>query len=267
MSRRLLPTVFATALSLPMLAGPALGQAAGDFHWDKALAAGSQVSINNVNGDIKVTPSTTGKVDIVGIKHGSGSELDHIKAEVIESSHGISVCVIHDDDDSSCDDSGRHSRNHGDRNWDRGRIDLEVAVPANVVVSAGSVSGDIDITGAHGDIDVNSVSGDVHMSHLHANGISARSVSGDVQVGVDELSEHGDLEFTTVSGDVTLDLPKALNADLSMTTVSGDIDSDFPLTLGNGRMSRRGVNARIGSGGRRLDVRTVSGDLRLRAPK
>src|SRR6185312_13222517 len=243
MPRRLSPTVLAATLSIPLLAAPALAQ---DFHWDKTLASGSEVSIHNINGDIKVTPSSNGHVIVTGIKRGSSRDTDHIKAEVHESAHGISVCVLYDDTDSYCDEDGVHvhSRRHG-RDWDNGRMDLEVALPANVVVSAGSVSGDIDIDGAHGDVDASSVSGDVHLTHLHAAGIRAHSVSGDVAVSADELSDHGDLEFNTVSG---------------------DIDSDFPLTLGNGRMSRRGMSARIGKGGRRLDVRTVSGDLRLRSP-
>ena len=57
----------------------------------------------------------------------------------------------------------------------------------------------------------------------------------------------------------------ALNVDLSMTTVSGGINSDYALTLGNGRVNRRNIEARIGSGGRRLDLTTVSGDVKLRA--
>jgi DUF4097 and DUF4098 domain-containing protein YvlB len=264
MSRRLSPTVLAATLSIPLLAAPALAQ---DFHWDKTLAAGSEVSIHNVNGDIKVTPSTNGHVIVTGIKHGSSRDTDHIKADVAESSHGISVCVLYDDTDSYCDEDGAHVHSHRrGRDWDNGRMDLEIAVPANVVVTAGSVSGDIDINGAHGDVEASSVSGDVHLTHLHATGIRAHSVSGDVEVAADELADRGDLEFSTVSGDVTLNLPANLDADLSMSTLSGDIDSDFPLTLGNGRMSRRGMSARIGKGGRRLDVRTVSGDLRLRSP-
>jgi hypothetical protein len=37
------------------------------------------------------------------------------------------------------------------------------------------------------------------------------------------------------------------------------------MTLGNGRVNRRNIEARIGAGGRRLDLNTVSGDVKLRA--
>ena len=63
-----------------------------------------------------------------------------------------------------------------------------------------------------------------------------------------------------------LDLPRGLDADLSMSSVSGQLDSEFQMTLG-GRTSRRRIEARIGRGGRDLDVTTVSGDVRLRVNK
>ncbi|HTE45361.1 MAG TPA: hypothetical protein VK636_08980, partial [Gemmatimonadaceae bacterium] len=63
----------------------------------------------------------------------------------------------------------------------------------------------------------------------------------------------------------TLELPRQFDADVSMTTVSGSMDSDYPLTInGNQRMSRRNMDARIGAGGRRLDLATVSGDVKIR---
>lgn len=258
----------ASITAVALIAAPAAVFAQGrtDFHYEKSLAAGSEVSIHNINGDIKVTPSTNGRVEVIGRKFGSDRDNDHVKAEVHESSRGIQICVVDDETDSYCDDDGVHMHSHGNRNWDHGGMNLEVSVPANLTVSAGSVSGNVDVTGAHGDVDVRSVSGDVRLDHLHASSIRATSVSGDVDVSVDELTGRGDLSFRSVSGDVTLNVPKDFAADLSMSTVSGDINSDFPITLGgNNRMSRRRLEARIGGGGRRLDVSTVSGDLRIRS--
>lgn len=259
MIRRLLSTALVVAIATPALAQRA------DFSWDKALPAGNDVSIRNVNGDITVKPSTSGKVEVKGIKRGNSRYFDEIKAEARETSSGVVICVLQADDDSHCDDDrGRHWGNH---DWHDVRMDLEVAVPTNLRVSASSVSGDVSVDGAHGDVDANTVSGDLKLDQLHASSVHANSVSGDIDVAVDEFTGRGDLYFHTVSGDVTLAVPRGFDADLSMSTVSGDMDSDFPVTLGNGRMSRRRIEARIGNGGRRLDVATVSGDLKLRMAK
>jgi DUF4097 and DUF4098 domain-containing protein YvlB len=263
MIRRLVPVALIAALAAPTLA-----QTRADFHWEKALAAGNEVSIHNINGDITVIPSTTGKVEVVGIKRGSG-DLERIRADVQQTSHGVVICVLDTAADSYCDERGMHSNsrnnNRGDHDWNNVSMNLEVAVPTNLQVSANSVSGDVSITGATGDVRANSVSGDLKLDRLRASSVVANTVSGDVEVSIQEFTGRGDLVFHTVSGDVTLDLPRQLDVDLSMTTVSGGINSDYALTLGNGRMNRRNIEARIGAGGRRLDLSTVSGDVKLRA--
>jgi hypothetical protein len=256
-------TITSAAL-LAAIALPAAAQNRADFTWNKPVAAGGTVSIHNINGDIRVVPSTSGRVEVAGYKRGNSRNFDRIHAEVVETSRGISICVLDDDADSSCDENGMHSHSHNDRDWGRVSMNLEVAVPVNLLVHPNTVSGDIEVTGAHGDVRANSVSGDIRLDKLHAVSVQVNTVSGDINVVVEEFTGRGDLQFHSVSGDVTLDLPRDFGADLSMSTVSGDINSDFPVTVGNGRMSRRSLNARVGAGGRRLDVSTVSGDLKLR---
>ncbi|HVX41411.1 MAG TPA: DUF4097 family beta strand repeat-containing protein [Gemmatimonadaceae bacterium] len=256
--RRLLSIVLVAAA-----ATPALAQGRTDFSWSKALAAGSRVSVSNINGDIRIVPSTSGKVEVTGVKRGSSGDFDEIKGVARETGRGVEICVVPADHENDCDGDSDH-RWHGRSHWDDVRMDLEVRVPANLTVSAQDVSGDVSIDGAQGDIHAGSVSGDVRMSHLRASSLDASSVSGDVTASLDALTGRGDLRFQTVSGDVTLNVPSPFNADLSMQTVSGDVDSDFPLTLQGGHMSRRRVEARIGNGGRRLDLQTVSGDVKIR---
>jgi len=255
-----------TALSLA-LATTAAAQQAPDFRWEKALGAGKEVSLHNIAGDVTVKPSTSGKVEVLGFKRGRG-DLARIHAEVRETSRGVVVCVVNDDDDWTCDESGLSTHNRRDRyrdrdSWDRATMNLEVAIPANTDIRANSVSGDVSVEGAQGDVRAGSVSGDIRISRIRSASVHGNSVSGNVLAQIDALTGRGDLSFKTVSGDVTLDLPKALDADLSMSTVSGRMDSDYPLTL-NGRMNRRSIEARIGNGGRHLDIGTVSGDVRLR---
>lgn len=241
---------------------------AADFRWEKAIAAGSTVALHNLNGDVSVSLSTSGKVEVVGIKKGRYPE--DVTLEVVETSRGIQVCAMFRGKDVTCDEDGY--RVHEDRrwrrdDWDNSQINIVVKVPKDVRVRANSVSGDVEVIGAEGEVRAGSVSGNVRLDKLRATTrLSATSVSGDVWVVVESLVGEGDLHFTSVSGNVTAELPKNIDADVRMRSVSGSLDSDFPLTL-NGRMSRHSLEARIGKGGRELEVTTVSGDVRLRAAR
>jgi hypothetical protein len=255
-----------------LLAAPLMAQERqSDFRWEKALPAGSAVGAHNINGNVTVTPSTSGKVEVVGIKHGRSRYLDEVTLEVVETPRGIMICSMFRTADMECDEDGlrvhgRRGYRGGDRDYDDVSIDIEVKVPKTMVVDARSVSGNVSVVGAEGNVRAGSVSGDVRMQALRASSVRATSVSGDVTVAVEALTGDGPLHFSSVSGNVTAELPKGIDADVTMRTVSGNLDSDFPLTL-NGRVSRSSLEARIRRGGRELEVRTVSGNVRLRSTK
>jgi hypothetical protein len=240
-----------------------------DFRWEKALPAGSTVRLHNLNGDVTVTPGTGDRVEIVGVKRGNRRYFDGVTIEVVETSDGVVACAMFEAMDADCSENGFRTRGRRDRDhddWDDVSIDMQVRLPRGMRLSAGSVSGDVTVTGAEGDVRVSSVSGDVEALRLKASSVRATSVSGDVLVSIDALTGDGSLHFTSVSGDVVAELPKNLNADVSMRTVSGALDTEFPITL-NGRMRRSSLEARIGQGGRELNVTTVSGDVTLRTVK
>lgn len=257
----------APALALPLLlCAPQLARSQGrdsDFRWERRLGAGQVVHARNINGDISVTPSSTGRVEIVGVRRGSSRSADRLNAAVTETSDGIIVCIVRVDADDECDGNGYHHHSNDDDDWGNASMNLEIRLPSNVEIDASSVSGNVDVAGAQGDVRANSVSGDVRLDGLRATSIEARTVSGEIVAGVESLSGNGPLSFKSVSGDVKLDLPRNLDADLSMSSVSGQLDSEFQMTLG-GRTSRRRIEARIGRGGRELNLTTVSGDVRLK---
>jgi len=243
-----------------------------DFRWEKAIPANSLVRASNLSGDVTVTPSSSGKVEVTGYKHGSKRYFDRITVTVVELRDGLIICPDYKDMDMSCDEDGFHvhdswgRRGWRDRDNDDLSVDIEVKMPKGMEVHASSVSGNVSVVGAEGDVKATSVSGDVRLQGLRATAVKATSVSGNVTVAVDALSGTGDLKFTSVSGNVVAELPKDINADVSMHSVSGSFDSDFPLTL-SGRMSRSRLEGRIGKGGREIQISTVSGNVRLRATK
>ena len=245
-----------------------------DFRWEKAIPAGRIIRVHNLNGDVTVGPSTSGKVEITGVRRGRARNREDVTVEVVETADGLVICSMFKNADMDCDErgmrvhsSGRRDRwNDRDDDWDDLQIDINVRMPKGHELTAGSVSGDVSVAGAEGDVRVSSVSGNVRLDAPKASRVRASSVSGDVEVRIHELTGTGALSFTSVSGNVDVDLPKGVDADVTMRTVSGSMESDFPLTL-NGRMSRNSFEARIGKGGRELEVRTVSGDVRLREVK
>lgn len=256
----------APALAMTLLCAPIVAQSQtrdGDFHWERRLTAGQRVHARNINGDITVTPSSSGRVEIVGVRRGGGRSADRLTAEVTETSDGVMVCVVHADADDECDGKGYH-RHGDDDDWGNASMSLEIKLPSGLEIDASSVSGNVDVVGAQGNVHAGSVSGDLHLERLQASSVEARTVSGEISASIESLSGSGPLSFKSVSGNVKLELPRSLDADLSMSSVSGQLDSEFQLTLG-GRTSRRRIEARIGRGGRDLDVTTVSGDVRLRA--
>jgi lia operon protein LiaG len=237
-----------------------------DIHIEKTLAAGSSVSVHNISGDVRVIAGNGSKVEINGYKHGSRRYYDDMTIEVVESPDGIDICAIDKEADMECTDRGlRMHDNNRDHDHDVD-IDIEVTLPRSMRVAANSVSGDVSVANAEGVVKAGSVSGDVEMQHLRASSVSAGSVSGDIDVTIDAFTGDGDLSFKSVSGDVSVTLPAGLDADVTMRSVSGELDTDFPMTL-NGRMDRHALEARIGRGGRQIDVGTVSGDVHLRSPR
>jgi hypothetical protein len=271
MTARLKTLAALAALAATMLAATPLdAQTQPDFRWEKALAAGRHVRVHNLNGDVTVGPSASGKVEVTGTRRGRTRDRDAVSVEVVETADGLVICSLFRNADMECDERGM--RVHGNRrggwrdrddDWNDARIDIDVKLPAGMQVSAGSVSGDVRVAGAEGDLKVSSVSGNVRLDAPRADRVRASSVSGDVFVRVQALAGTGGLSFTSVSGNVEVELPRGVDADVSMRTVSGSMESDFPLVL-NGRVNRNSLEARIGRGGRDLEVRTVSGNVRLR---
>ena len=256
MLRRLLPAALISPLAVPALAQ----NRAADFRWEKALAAGNEVSIHNVSGDVTVIPSTSGKVEVVGIKRGSG-DFERIRADVQVTSRGVVICVLDTTririaTNAACIRTRDNDRdNRGNREWNNVSMNLEVAVPANVQVSANSVSGDVSITGATGDVRANSVSGDLKLDRLRASSVSANTVSGNVEVSIRgihrprrSLVQHGERRRHSRLSRAARRRPLDVHASAAASTATSR--SRWATVA----MSRGNIEARIGTGGRRLDV-------------
>ena len=254
-----------------------------------------RVRVQNISGETSIRSGEFGQVRVVARKHVKGGSADRAK-RLLEN---VEVRIEQKGNDIFVEPHLYEQ----ERSWldlfrgKRFRVDFDITVPRETVVNAQTVSGDLDVHGTRGPTQVESVSGDVNLADVQGP-LRIKSVSGDVQctdyVGsVEGSSVSGDVEIRgrvhvcelhTVSGDISIDLePEAGGRESRLKTISGDVDvglitsscvCEYHTASGDlvsetpARILREGRKDRtviIGDGRSRLSVKTVSGDLTLRA--
>jgi hypothetical protein len=146
-------------------------------------------------------------------------------------------------------------------------------------IKASSASGSVTVSDIKGDVRINALSGTTQVIKPGGR-VEADSASGSVQVqgatrDVKARAASGSVEvrgspgsnsfwdLTTVSGVVQLGIPTDANFHLLAEAVSGQIKADVPIIVEE--QDKHSLRARVGNGGARVEVHTVSGEIRVRA--
>jgi hypothetical protein len=279
--------IFVVVLPMALAAAAVNAQSANDFRWTGTIPAGKSIEIRGLNGSIHAEPAAGNQVEVVATKrHGDWdhrgsrrdrdvSDLDSVKIEVVPNDGGVTVCAVYpmpdrafgpghrdrpDAGPTECQPraDGRSSGSYNDI-----VVDFVVKVPAGVRLAARTVNGAIDARDLKSNADIRTVNGKVFVST--SGTAKAETVNGAIEASIGSVSGTDPLDFSTVNGSVTLRLPKGANADLHADTSNGHFESDVPITIQNFNGRRRHVDGTMGSGGRRIDLHTVNGSIRLQA--
>ena len=227
-----------------------------EFTWHGEIASGDAIEIRGVNGGIRAVEAEGDEVEVHARKTSRRSDLDDVLIEVVQHSGGVTVCAVYPGRGNSCEPGGGGRSNI--RNNDVS-VEFTVYVPEGVHLIAHTINGSIDADGLQSDVSAVTVNGSIDIS---TTGIAeATTVNGSIEarIGEDDIS---DLEFSTVNGRITLWLPDGVDADVSARTVSGSIQTEFPLTI-RGKYASKNLSGVLGDGGPNLELRTVSGSIRL----
>jgi len=255
------------AFGTPVLAQQT--QTDNSFKWSGRIPAGRTIQVRNLNGAVFVTAGTGDQVEVTAVKRWRRGDPSVVRIEPKNFASGdgsVVICALWGDN-ASCDE--RHYDSHTDSRRDpRMRnndvsVEFHVTVPRGVNVGANTVNGDVSVDGATADVDASTVNGEVDVATTGGRA-RATNVNGGVRARLGNLDPNASLEFSTVNGNVTVDFTGDSGADLEMETVNGTLNTNFEMTL-VGRLDPKHLRAHIGrSGGPRIRLRTVNGNVDIR---
>ena len=232
-----------------------------EFRLRDPLAAGRNLQIRGINGNISAEPAAGGEFEVVATKRSRKSDPDEVRIEVVRHAEGVLICAVYPNpggEPNTCDlENGRSNVRDNDT-----RVDFTVRVPAGVKFQGLTVNGKVEAEGLSADVDAKTVNGSISVS---TTGIArAKTVNGSITAVMGNANWPAGLEFKTVNGGIDLTLPANLSARVEAKTLNGEITSDFPLTV-TGTFSRRRLSGTIGGGGdRQLILETVNGSVQIR---
>jgi len=142
---------------------------------------------------------------------------------------------------------------------------------------ANSASGSVTVSNVKGDIRIHVLSGSTNVSGPGArvdagtasgtisitgagNDVTASSMSGRVTVQGNP-SGNAFWNLKTTSGSVEVAVPPSANFHLSAQAVSGDIQAGIPIVIED--QDKHSLRARVGNAGGRVEIRTVSGGIKV----
>jgi hypothetical protein len=232
-----------------------------EFRLREPLAAGRNLQIRNINGNVSAEPAAGGEFEVVATKRARRSDPDEVRIEVVRHAEGVLICAVYPNaggEPNTCEPN--HSRSHVRDNDTN--VNFTVRVPAGVNFHGHTVNGNVEAERLGADVDAKTVNGSINVSTA---GIArAATVNGSITAVMGNANWPRGLEFKTVNGAIDLTLPANLSAEVEAKTLNGDISTDFPLTV-TGSFSRRRLTGTIGGGGdRRLILETVNGSVNIR---
>jgi len=256
-------------LSLAALLAPAAlaAQERGTERWtfSDRVPAGQWIRVRNLNGDLRVRPSSSDKVEITATKSWRRGDPKDVRIETKKSSDGsVLVCAFWTEDATCTEDSYRsNSHNDGWRRRDNDvAVDFEIRVPKGVKVGVFGVNGGVSVEGASSEVKAGTVNGSVDAISM-GGPVQASTVNGSVHATMGRFDGDQDLTYSTVNGTVIAEFTGDVDADIDLSTVNGRFQTDWPVTI-SGRIDPRRLRATLGKGGRRIKLSTVNGNVELR---
>ncbi len=239
-------------------------QARGDelteeFHQSYPLSATGRVSIQNVNGGVRITVWDQNEVKVDAVKRAYQRErLDEAKIEVVNTADSVRIKTKYPERDQTFSD--RVSRRYNNP----ATVEYTLTIPRKARLdSAELVNGSLEIDGAEGDVQAACVNGHVRASGLTGE-VKLSTVNGGVEATMTRLDDSKAVSLNSVNGAIVLIIPSNSSAQIRANTVHGAITNDFGLPVNDGQYVGHDLTGQIGSGGPRVRLSSVNGTIKIK---
>lgn len=247
----------ATLLYATVVSSQSQAELREELHKTFALNAQGRVSLNNINGDVRVKAWDRNEVQLDAVKIASTPErLAEAQIEIDAAPEFIRVHTQY----PSENDSWRRGENPA-------RVEYTLTVPRRAQLQ--------QVELINGALDIDSIEGSVRASTINGR-LSARGLKGEVRLSVvngqvsaafENISAAQPITINSVNGSIDLTLPSNADAQITAETMHGNLTNDFGLSVRRGELFGRSMSGSLGQGTNRIKVSNVNGKIALHRAK
>src|SRR5688572_6323137 len=230
-----------------------------DFQQTYPLSANGRLSLENLNGGVRIAVWDRDEVQLNAVKRAYRRErLTEAKIEVNATADAIRIRTTYPDWNQTFTDE------HKGRYNNPALVDYTVTVPRNArLESVDLVNGSLELDGVEGDVKASSVNGKVTARGL-GGVVKLSTVNGSLEATFTKLDEAKPITLGSVNGNVTLIIPSDANAGIRAGTVHGAITNEFGLNVHHGDYVGHELNGQLGTGGPRIKLGNVNGGISIK---
>src|SRR5262245_55718983 len=218
------------------------------------IKPGADVIVSGINGRVDVETAETDHAEVLIVR--SAKKRDDLQFRKIR--------IVHDPNELRIGLEGdRRSFFSAFGSIPEGRQRVILKLPRKVAFTTNNVNGDVTVGEIEGGVDARNVNGKINIAQV-TGGMSFRGVNGRIDATIAKLSTGKEIDIQNVNGNTTLRFIGEVNADVEARGHNGRVESDLPNLEESKDEKRYGrYSARIGTGGPRISIRYVNGNVSL----
>ncbi len=225
-----------------------------EFSQTYPFTANGRISLENLNGGVKITVWDRNEVQVTAVKRAYNRErLTQAQIDVVATPDALRIKTRYPDHNFYKDEKGRYNN--------PATVDYTLTVPRQTrLESVDLINGPLDVDGVEGDVSCSSINGRVTAKGLMGSA-KLSTVNGGLEAVFTRLNETKAISLNSVNGSVSLMIPSSANALVRASTVHGDISNDFGLNVSHGEYVGHELHGQIGTGGSRIKIGNVNGRI------